>query len=209
MHKGSFSEIFGAYNATLVNLNEARTVFQNELYELNELIMDHLQDACRRAPDKGQIKKFRWARPEESSSPKELSWTSFVAGAFLRLDILQPGHKRFRKAAAYVYFETKYDKEFNRFMFQCRFENQNNVNKNIDEKIVELLEGKKQELKNSYQIKSNTSVIFREELENILFENINDLIDNSLQVIETAVDILLPDVEYGKINEEEIEEDND
>ncbi len=202
--KKRFSEVSLAYNANILNLDEARGIFQKELNDLNSFIWDHLTEASRRTSDSSDVKKWRWANPEDWSTVKDGPWQNYITATYLPLDICPPGYNRFKRGVSTLYFEIRLDKEFGRFMFRARFENANIVDKNLDEKIIEILNrDKPEECLNMDQIKSNTAIIFRHELKDELFDNLHDYIDKALEICERAVDEMFPDHLYVNSHIEE------
>lgn len=200
-----FTDVSKAYNANVAVLNEARGVFQKELEELTDFVREHLSEASRREVEEGRIQKVWWGRPDDWSTTKDGAWLNHISGTIIPVHILQPGYKRKNRGAAHLYFECRFDKEFGCFIFRCRFENSNSVNKNIDEKLYELIDKEKPtECKNAVQIKANTVLLFRHELNDELFDNLHDYIDKALVLCEGAVDGIFPDNQYAKQVVEEV-----
>lgn len=202
-----FSELTYAYNANAWNLNEARKIFQNEINEFNNDIEGRLQEVCQRPNDEGKIKKVRWSDPTDWSTSKDGPWLNYIASTQVEMDIKPPSFKIFKRAAAYLYFEIRFDRDFSRFMFRCRLENQNSVHNNIDEKVMELISQKKtEEFPNAVHQKSNTGILFRHELKDDLFDILYQQIDNAIKVCEEAIDAIFPDSQYD--NSEDIFEES-
>lgn len=199
----AFSELTHAYNANAWNLNDARKIFQNEINEFNSDIESHLQEVCGRPIDDDRIKKVRWSNPTDWSTSKDGPWLNYNASTQVEIDIKPPGYKIFKRAAAYLYFEIRFDRDFNRFMFRCRFENQNSVNESIDESVMEIISSQSPvEFSNSFHQKSNTAILFRHELKDDLFDRLYQVIDKAIIICEEAVDAIFPDELYVNFDEE-------
>lgn len=197
-HDRVFSELTHSYNANAWNLNEARKIFQNEINEVINEVVSHLPEVCQRPDDDGKVQKVRWSTPYDGSTSKDGPWLNYIASTQVVMDIRPPAFIRFKCAAAYLYFEIKFDRDFSRFMFRSRLENQNIVNDSIDEKVMGLIAQKEAEMfLNAVHRKSNTVILFRHELKDELFDNLNQLIDDSIKICEEAIDLLFPDSQYG------------
>lgn len=196
--KGRFSDVSLSYNANAANLDQARWIFQKEVSELNGWVQSHLSEMIKR-PREG-IKKVRWSDCEDWSTAKDGPWLNFIGATVVGLDMSPPELSIFKRGVAYLYFETRFDSDVNRFMFRARFENQDVVSKILDETVMEVVRSKGDEMfPNSEQIKSNTAILFKREIGNELFENVNQFIDSAVLVCEEAVDRLFPDSQYHGI----------
>lgn len=113
------------------------------------------------------------------------------------MDVKVPGAKVFRKNVALLYFETVFDWENEKkFVFQCRFENQNLVNKDFDEKVLELIQAQKDKFPGQVHYKASTTIIFRLKLEEGLFDQINQHIDLALGICQEVIATTYPDSQY-------------
>ncbi len=194
------SEVAVAYNINIACLDEARQIFEKEVKQLNEVVMDHLYAATKRLnQDEKMGRKLRWQQPEDDSRNREGPWLNFAARAVIGLDVKVPGAKVFKKNAAYLYFETVYDRDAEKkFVFQCRFENQNIVSDELDEKVLELVRDKSDQFPAQVHFKANTTVLFRFRLEENLFDELNEHIDSAMAVCQDEVNILFPDSAYNQ-----------
>lgn len=194
--KGRFSEVSLAYNANAANLDQARLIFQREVSELNEWVQGHLNEVVQRIRE-GASKLVRWRNPVDCSTAKDGPWLNFIGSTKISLDVSPPTLSVFKKDVAYLYFETRFDSDINRFSFRARFENQNIVSPILDETVMEVVRSNGAEMfPNSELIKSNTAILFKREIGNELFENLNQYIDAAILACEEAVYRVFPDFDY-------------
>jgi|GEM_PF-2185916 len=190
-----YSDVSAAFNSHIANLDKARRVFEEEVEVLNSFVFKHLEDR-RTWPVEG-VRKTRWGRPEPWSSTREVAWLNWSAATRTRMDIRAPGYKRFRKAAAYVFFQVAYDSSLGTFAFTCRVENQNSVDAALDERAIELIQTMDPgDFPNSVHVKRNTAMLFRCELEESLWDEANNWVDRGLDILTKVVDQVFPDELY-------------
>ena len=135
-----------------------------------------------------------------------MTWLNFFAGSYVRLDVRLPGKRNFRKAAAYVYFQFLFDRELEKFVYQCRFENQNLVHDGLDETVSELAAQKGEStFPGAYHVKSDTAVVFRRLITDTLFDELGGSVDDAIELVEEAVDVLFPNSHYAVPAEEDDE----
>ena len=195
--KGKFSDVSLSYNANAANLDQARWMFQKEVSELNEWVQNHLSEVI---DSRKRMDKVRWSNSEDRTTEKDGPWLNFRSRTRISMNVRPPRLRKFRRSVAYLYFETRFDSDLNRFMFRARFENQNVVSPVLDETVMEVVRSKGDEMfPNSEQIKSNTAILFKREIANELFENMNQFIDSAVVVCEEAVDKIFPDSQYHSI----------
>jgi len=196
MSEQGFTEVSMTYNNHVVNLDRARQGFEEDTRRFNGLVLSHLADVCSREPD--GIGKMRWRLPEDWSSAREVAWLNFVASARIRLDLRPPQYKNFKKHAAYLYFEIRFDPDMGRFVLRCRLENQNNVNAEIDETVDQLIRDERAAAFPGHDhIKSSTTILFKRDLGEELLDNINQYVDSALDVVAEAIDRIFPDADYS------------
>jgi len=193
-----FSDVGSAYNSNVIGLDEARQIFEKEVRQLNDLVMDHLYAVAKRLnQDEKVAKKLRWQDPQDDSRNREGPWLNFASRSTIGMDLKTPGAKQFKKNVALLYFETVFDWENEKkFVFQCRFENQNIVNNDFDEKVLELIQAQKEKFPGQVHYKANTTIIFRLKLEDSLFDQINQNIDLALGVCQEVITTTFPDSQY-------------
>lgn len=190
-----FSELFEAYNQNIASISEARKVFEEELQNLNDLVKEYLIDfETKGSRTDSNIKKCRWHKPKEFSSGKDGSWIKTFAGVRITVDVRKPNKPSFNNDAGYLYFVARFEEDLGKFMFRCRFQNNNNADSQIDEKIINLVEHSNNDAFTGYKgVKSNDVYIFRQELNNELFENLDTHIEQALTICEKAVGEIYPD----------------
>jgi len=199
--KVTFSEISLVYNLHAFSLNEARQAFQEETMRLNQIVQEQLKEIAGRftAQASTGIAKVRWGTPEDHSSARDVSWLNFLAGIELAVDIRPPGYQIYRKGAAFMYFETRFDDEMKKFVFQVRFENSNSVDAMLDEHLHKVLsENPDKDLPGSYPVKTNTVILCRRELDESLSDAICVVIEKCLRKTIEMVDRVFPDQAYPK-----------
>jgi hypothetical protein len=202
------SEVSLAYNKHVVNLDRARKVFEEEMQNLVDFAHKHLDDR-RTWPQEG-VRKVRWGKPQPTSSARSVPWLNWVAGTKVRMDIRPPNFKVFRKAAAFVYFEIVFVRDIGNFVFECRLENQNIIDTDLDEETFAVIQKHdSSEFPRAEHIKRDTTVIYRCDIEESLFDDINNCVNRGLDVICEAVNQIFPDSEYTDTSaiEEEKEQD--
>lgn len=194
-----FSEVSVIYNTHIANLNHAREMFEEEVRGLNELILEHLGDTAGRPRD--GVVKLRWSAPEDRSKSRDVAWLNFRSGSRLRLDVRPPGFSRFKRGAAFLHFEIVFDPESSQFLFRSRLENQNTVSDEIDERVVGVVETRGKDIFPRHcHLKRNTAIVFCRDLNDSIFENLNQYIDDAINVVEAAVEGLFPDSAYADDN---------
>ena len=187
-----FSDVSAAYNAHVANLDQARCIFEEEVTKLNEYVYRHLAERYPRA-----TRKLRWGAPKHWSTAREVTWLHWMAGCRVRLDVKPPGYKVFRKGAAFLYFQSLYAESVGAFVFEARLENQNTANTEIDEEAYAVIEAEGGDrFPRAEHLKRNTTVLFRCDLGDGLFDDLNDYVDRAMEVIEAAIDRLYPDSAY-------------
>lgn len=194
MSERTFSEVSTTYNANLNQLNDARQIFEKEVRSLNEFVHAHLSE---RRQAEQRIEKLRWEAAEDWSTGREGPWLNWYCGTRIRLDVKLPGKTRFRKGAAFVYFQTIFDHDLDRFMFRCRLENQNTIAEDIDEQAFGIVQKRgENEFPGAHHVKANTAILFRYPLQDSLFDELNRNVDRALGAVEQAIEIILPDDRY-------------
>lgn len=205
-----FSEVSLAYNEHLANLDEARRQFEDDVRGLNNHVADRLAEIASKPA--GGLNKTRWSRLSDSSRQREGSWLTWVAGSSLELDVRAPRKKNFRRGAGLLYFETAFDHTVDRYRFRARFENQNLADDGIDEAVIDYVTTRTDEFPNSDQIKSNTAILLRVELEEGLNDAVGGYVESTLRAICAGVDAVFPDELYrvgGEIDPDEADVDDD
>lgn len=191
-----FSEVSKAYNGNIANLEQARRRFEGQLAELNDNVMAHLKERCNRPHD--GIAKIRFAKPEDWGAAKDGPWLKFSAATRVGIDIKPPSFEVYKKGAVFLYFESVFDNKKGRFVFQCRLENSNDVETNIDETAQDIIKSKDPSRFPDYcLIKTNTAIISKWELSDELYDKISQIIDDAVLVCEETVDKVFPDSAYS------------
>ncbi len=203
------SEVSLVYNKHVANLDRARQIFEEEMQNLVDFVHKHFEDR-RTWPQEG-VRKVRWGKPQPWSSARSVPWLNWIAATRVRMDVKPPNYKVFRKAAAFVYFQIGFVADIGCFAFECRLENQNAIDTDLDEETFSVIQ--KQDsarYPRAEHIKRDTTVIYRCDIEESLFDDINDWVDRGLNVICEAVDQMFPDTQYANTStaEEESEQDD-
>jgi hypothetical protein len=190
-----YSDVSQTYNTHVANLDRARLIFQREVEQLNEYASKHIED--RRSWPLEGVQKVRWGKPEHWSTARETTWLNWTSATRVRLDVRPPGYMRYKMAAAYVFFQTSYDQELAKFVFSCRLENQNAVSSDIDEEAIALIRAADiGRFPNAVHVKRNRAMLFRINLEDSLYDEINDWVDRGFELISATIDRMFPDAEY-------------
>lgn len=192
MEQHKFSEVFTAYNSCVAKLDEARQYFQAEITDLNKSVFEYWDRVCKaRTSEVGSsLSLYRWREPQDCSTQKEGAWLSFNSGTVISLDIKV--NQNFSRNAAQVCFETRFDRDSGRFMFQCYLENQNKASPDIDEKVIEIIRTKESGAFPHHDvIKNDTAILFKKELNDELIPSIHQCLASAKEVCEEAVVKLL------------------
>lgn len=199
MSDKTFSEVALTFNRHAADLNRARRVFEDEVRALNALVRRLVQRLCDRPVDQAPA-KLRWAAVGDEASAPDVSWLAFRAGTFARLDLRPPGEGGFREAAGHLHFETVFDDEVGRFAFQCRLENRNAIQCELDEAVAARVrvESNRSAFPRSAHVEANNALLFRRELNSKLFASLEQFIDDAARVVREAVDEMFPDAEYRR-----------
>ena len=201
-----FNEVSITYNNCVANLDSARQIFQDDLKKLNCFVAEHLEEVC--SDQEKPSFRHRWGGPEDWSTSKAGTWRNFISSQRIWLDIRQTDYTNFAWKAAYLYFESRFDKELCRFMFQCRLENQNVVNEFIDEELIKIIGlENKEKFPYSVHVKSNRAILFKKELDDQIFSYLNQDIDNAIATCNETVASLYPSNLYEEDNAQEEDRD--
>lgn len=195
-----FSDLGKAYSLNLYNLNEARSVFEDECRQLNSNVEEYIEELAKRHNSNKEeflAKIFNWGTTENASKVKEGPWVNFSQANVVPLNLKVQG-KRFTKGIAFIKFESAFDNQQRKFLFRVWFENCYDKNENIDETIFKLAQKSPEKFPMSKYIKSNTCVIGCWELDEELVSNIGSIVKRCLNLVEEAIGELYPENSYNK-----------
>ena len=201
-----FTEVALAYSANLQNLDEARQIFEKECRGLNSMVLDLVNEKCvSRNKDRTATlrKKFYWQDVSDSESSRRSShWLSFLQGTSVSISLKAPGRKNFEKDKAYLYFEISFDADFKRYMFTVHFRNDYARNDQLDERLFSLASSKPDKFPNPKHIKQSCAILGVWELDHKLVEGLNDIVINSLDLVQEMIELELPDSLYNVVTED-------
>lgn len=206
-----FTEVALAYSANLQNLDEARQIFEKECRGLNSMVLDLVNEKCvSRNKDRTATlrKKFYWQDISDSESSRRSShWLSFLQGTSVSISLKAPGRKNFEKDKAYLYFEISFDADFKRYMFTVHFRNDYARNDQLDERLFSLASSKPDKFPNPKHIKQSCAILGVWELDHKLVEGLNDIVINSLDLVQEMIELELPDSLYNVSTEDNSSQD--
>ncbi len=202
MKDNQFSEVFKAFNENIANIEIASKTFQEELVQLHNNVVDHLEDA---KENFGNPSKIRIGEIYDKSTRKKGSLLNYHMDTKIRIDLKLPSFSNFKNGCVFLHFELVYSEELGRFVFKSRLENMNSADETIDEKCIKLIERDPSKYPGYSHIKNNTAVLFQVELEDGLIGILNNRIDDALNILKEAIDAIFPDNLYtnGIVNNSE------
>lgn len=196
----TFSEVALAYSANLSNLDEARQIFENECRNINNMMVELVNDKCltRNKDRSSQLsKKFAWGEVNDSQSSRRPShWLSFAQVTTLPICIKTPERKKFENNVAFLHFDLSYDSDMKRHMFKVRFQNDFQKHDQMDEKIVAMAVTQSGKFRNPKHIKQSCGILGVWEIDKELAENLNNIILNSMDLVQEMVNQEFPDSLY-------------
>ena len=186
--KRKFSEVARVYNDNISTINDARCIFQKEINSIGEFVFEHINEICQTRPDE-EIYKVRFSRPQDWSTVKDGPWLNYTSGTQISLDVRAPNKKRFSNGVAYIYFETRFDHELGKFVFQARFENQDSIDGSLDERLHDIVKKSGNSVfENTLHVKASTDVLFRKHLTDELFDQLHLCVNAVFKACRQLID---------------------